>query len=482
MRIFELLNCLLMLPLIVAMVMGGRTAHRGLRVYCVLLLAVAVAHLIREGVHWQMLPAYLAEWILLVWAFAGGETSPAAVRWTGVACLVMLMVSGVLSFLLPMFRLPKPTGQYAVGTRLLYMTDPSRKDEFGLSTNGQRELMVQAWYPAQPGNEPLAVYRRRQETTRLSSYQAVLRTHSKMDAAVQASGAPYPVLLFNPAWTGQRTQSTFLMEELASHGFVVVSIDHTYYSSLVAFPDGHVVDARFAPEIGNFEGSSVEQQDALGLRFVRIEAQDDMFVLDQLQAMNQDSASPFFHRLDMGHVGALGHSIGGAAAAEACQRDPRIQAALNLDGWMFGDVGREGFKKPLMLMYEGDYQEKKMPPFPASGRQAEQQYWQMNRQDIASIDATLQRYGGYRIFIDGASHWNFSDRALYSPLRSWTQAGRISPRLGHEIVNRYAVAFFSHFLKNTEEPILDRTQSEYPEVIFERWKPNSEDRNVAAAR
>jgi dienelactone hydrolase len=473
MRTFELVNCLLLAVFATGVLLGGRPAQWGMRILCAVLVATLLVHVIDEGAHWQMAPAYLAEAVLLAWFFMAGRLPAASSRWLSAGCLLLIIATAVLSSLLPMFRLPKPTGQYAVGTRLLYMVDPSREDEFGFSPSGHRELMVQVWYPAQLSqSDRLAVYRRRSEATRVSSYQSVLKTHSFLDAEVLRAGAPFPLLIFNPAWTGQRTQNTFLMEELASHGFVVASIDHTYYSGAVAFPDGREMDSRHAPEMGSFAQNTVDEEETMGAKFVRILAKDDSFVLDQLQAMNQDAASPFFQRLDMARVGALGHSIGGAAAAQAALDDPRIKAALNLDGWMFGDVAEQGLSKPLMLMYEGTYDEKQMPPFPASGSEGNKRFWQMNRRDIDSIDASLRRYGGYRLFLRGASHWNFTDRALYSPLRRWTEAGTIKPHLAHSIIDRYTLAFFSHVLKGTPEPILDGPSGVSPEATLETWVPH----------
>ena len=479
MRFFELLICLFIFILVAWMLLGARPARRGIRMLVILLFATLIVHLNAEGARWQMVPAYLAASIGLVWVLAGRPMAVGSIRWIVAGCLLLLVGTGVLSFMLPMFQLPRPTGEYAVGTRILYMVDASRKDEYGLAPTGHRELMVQAWYPAQPAGERLAAYRRREETSWFSSYQSLLRTHSFLDAAVRPAGAPYPVLIFNPAWTSQRTQSTFLMEELASHGFVVVSIDHTYYSGVVAFPDGRVIDARFAPRLEDFDHLTVDQVDALGDKYAQILAKDDSFVLDQLQALNQDSAGPFFGRLNMARVGVLGHSIGGAAAAEACFQDPRIQAALSLDGWIFGSVARNGLAKPFMLIYEGLYEEKWTPPFPASGTPFEQRSWQMDRMDTARMDATLHRYGGYRLFIEGASHWNFTDRPLYTPIRSWGYAGTIAPQLAHQIINRYAVAFFSHYLKGTPEPIIEKLPDEYPETTFEIWKSDLVNKAVA---
>ena len=261
-----------------------------------------------------------------------------------------------------------------------------------------------------------------------------------------------------------------------------LSASTTYYSGVVAFPDGRVIDARFAPRLEDFDHLTVDQVDALGDKYAQILAKDDSFVLDQLQALNQDSASPFFGRLNMAHVGVLGHSIGGAAAAEACFQDPRIQAALSLDGWIFGSVARNGLAKPFMLIYEGLYEEKLTPPFPASGTPFEQRSWQMDRLDTARMDATLHRYGGYRLFIDGASHWNFTETGTISRfVGGQGDVGRRNcpPQLAHQIINRYAVAFFSHYLKGTPEPIIEKLPDEYPETTFEIWKPDLVNKAVA---
>jgi dienelactone hydrolase len=477
MRFLEVVSCLLMLPSIFVMFLGARTAQREARVICILLIVVLVAHLIREGMHWQMWPAYLAAAMVIFYTVIGGRIPSIAIRWMGLGCFLLIILSSVFSYLLPMFQLPKPTGKYVVGTRILHMVDASRLDEHGVFPSSKRELMMQVWYPAEPENSRWAifsgraVYRRREETTFRSSYQAVLRTHSWLDAPLASDSVTYPVLLFNPAWMGQRTQSMFLMEELASHGFVVVSIDHTYDSGLVAFPNGVTTDSRFAPEIGNFEHATADEQRALGDKYVRIEAMDDIFVLDQLQAMNQDASSIWYRRLDMHRVGTLGHSIGGAAALQACFMDPRIYAALNMDGWTFGDVALQGLSKPHMLMYEGKDQIEATRPVPGSDTPAQQRYWQFDEQDRANIEADLHQHGGIRLYIEGASHWNFTDRALYSPLHRWTAAGPIIPQRAHSIASAYTVAFFSHALNGNAEPLLDTRPGPFGEVQIENREP-----------
>jgi hypothetical protein len=260
------------------------------------------------------------------------------------------------------------------------------------------------------------------------------------------------------------------MQELASHGFIIASMDHTFYSGKVSFPDGRVIDSKGAPDLGNLKNTTVEEEFALGTRYTEIEARDDIFVLDQLQLMDRDKTSFLHGTIDLTRVGAFGHSLGGAAAAEACYLDPRIKAALNMDGWMFGQVLAHGLSKPLMLIYEKGVEVQpssaelaKMPKFV-------QRYWKTNAEDDAAIEAGLQRFGGYRLYIDGTSHWNFSDRALYSPLRTWTGAGPIQPLRAYEIISRYALAFFSNTLNDTQQSLLAGTTRLFPEVQFESWK------------
>lgn len=482
MRLLETLLCCLMLPALAVVLFAGGFARDDAYIILALLAAVLAAHVLWEGIRWQLAPLYLAALFLLA-LIALSEWLPHTLSfWLAAACLVLVAVSIVLSILLPMFKLPAPSGAYPVGTRLLYTVDPGRDSHGGTSLRGKRELrevrelrelMVQLWYPAEPLENRRAGYRRLRETTPKSSHHAVLSTHSFWNAPIRVRNSPYPVLLFSPAWTGQRTQSTFLMQELASHGFVVASIDHTCYSGRVAFPDGRVLDGRSAPELGMFTGTSVADQVELISKHVLIEAQDQIFVLDQLAELNSDAASPWFAQLDLTRVGSFGHSIGGAAASQACYLDPRIKAALNLDGWIAADVLKSGLAKPWMVMYGRGSESQPSPEELRAASPAIQRYWEMNQQNYAAVQQSLKRFGGYRLYINGASHWNFTDRALYSPRRSWTGAGQIAPRRALQIISQYSRAFFSQVLKETNEPLLRQSTSAFPELDFEVWGKSS---------
>jgi pimeloyl-ACP methyl ester carboxylesterase len=460
MRPFELvIVSLLMVSAIWGLVNGIR--GRSILLLLGFTLLAGFLHFRIEGAHWQMVPAYLGGAIFL--ALAVARKAPAPLMIAGVWAMLMLDLATVcFSAILPMFRLPQPTGQDIIGTRVIHLTDERRVDEHDGSR--KRELMIQIWYPAAPSRNAYAPYRRREETTLLSSYQSVLPTHSRWNAPVLTNGI-FPVLLFNPAWNGRRTQNTYLVEDLASHGYVVVGIDHPYNSEPVALPDGRVIHAVPAPDM-DFTKNSLETIRIAAAKELAKQAADTIFVLNQLQSMNVDSESPFYRHLDTNNVGAFGHSFGGAVAAQVCHDDPRIRAALDLDGSLWGDVQQTGLSKPFMMI-TGDA----AAPVPPEDRARLGNYQRVNAELDDSDNAMFRKFGGYRIFLHGSSHFSFTDKALFSPFKSFSDAGKLRPRRQFLIVRQYTLAFFEHTLRGKSSPLINDERGQFSEVAFQFVTP-----------
>ena len=68
-----------------------------------------------------------------------------------------------------------------------------------------------------------------------------MKLHATADAAPLTRRGGWPVVLFSPGFGVERELYAGLVEDLASHGYVVVAIDHPHDASIVEFPDGHVV-------------------------------------------------------------------------------------------------------------------------------------------------------------------------------------------------------------------------------------------------
>jgi predicted dienelactone hydrolase len=213
---------------------------------------------------------------------------------------------------------PDGPGRYAVGLSTVQMVDPARAD---------RTLTVDIWYPADRRTEaPVAsldlIF------TRLA-LPGVL-------AGPQAARGSFPLVVFSHGNGGVRFQSSFLMETLASHGFVVAAPDHagnTALDAIAGTSDPIAVAATNRPR-------------------------DVSFVIDQMLVRERDPANTLHHRIDERDIGVVGHSFGGFTALATAggfvdyQRDPRVEAIVPIAPATFGftDEQLASIDVPTLLM------------------------------------------------------------------------------------------------------------------------------------
>ncbi|MGH9595515.1 MAG: alpha/beta hydrolase family protein [Edaphobacter sp.] len=369
-----------------------------------------------------------------------------------------------------MFTLPKPTGPYPVGTRIIYLRDTSRTEDQGPRPGTPRELMVQIWYPADPSNNHLAAYQTRSETTFATSYRSVLTTNSRLDAPIATQGGAFFVLLFNHGWGGRRTQDTFLTEDLASHGYVVAAIDHTYNAGRVAMPDHRIIDDAFGFDPINPEVRTAAQIKNVWNKELNRWVADESFVLTALQNDNLDKASPWYGRLVTNRAGAVGHSFGGAASVQICSTDSRIRAGLNMDGWTFGDISHRETNDSLMFIYEAANTPR--PQDRNSEDSATRIGADLDANNMEEVDSSLKQDGGYKLLVDRTSHMDFTDHPLVFPWREWKDHGHISPARIQTIVRAYVLAFFDKTLRGETPALLQNGDaSPFHEVHIEQFTP-----------
>jgi pimeloyl-ACP methyl ester carboxylesterase len=363
--------------------------------------------------------------------------------------------------------LPAPTGPYAVGTTVRHLIDEARDS---------RELMIQIWYPAEevegatfqtfmpPETIPaLAQLRGVPEEMITAIVQAP--TPAMIDVPVSEAQSTYPVILFSPGYTETRFSNTSQMLDLASHGYIVVGIDHTDYATAVVFPDGRV--KTLSPEVLTPEAVPTGL-----LTFIA----DQRFVLDQLEMLSAGDAL-LANRLDLEHLGAFGHSSGGAVAALTCSQDERCDAAINMDGRMDLAV-YEGIvmNVPFMLLTQD---------FPLAIQNVSEEMLAaagMTREDYEAIVATFVEAfdrvftaatrDTYRLRVEGSMHESFADQGLFLPIHG----AEIEQVRMLEVIRAYTLAFFDTYLRDQPSPLLDGPSPEYPEV---RWISTPESSNEA---
>ncbi|MEJ2009431.1 MAG: hypothetical protein P8Z30_14965 [Acidobacteriota bacterium] len=221
--------------------------------------------------------------------------------------------------------LPKPSGAYSVGRALFDWKDPDRLDPYSSAIGNHRELMVWMWYPAtSTARSKTAEYVPSAWAAKLPwrpvTIPGRIRVHALAGAPVAASQKPYPVLIFSSGIGNLPSDYTSLIEDIASHGYVVLGITNTYSAPVVRFPDGRVANRLAA---ASFPRGTEEAIQLAGNRMVKVWAADIHFAVDRLAQMNSNPRSRFYGHFDLGRVGMFGHSFGGAASAEACSMDSR---------------------------------------------------------------------------------------------------------------------------------------------------------------
>jgi len=372
-----------------------------------MLLAACAFQLWREGFYWQFLPVYslLAGLLALGWRRgrpAPSPLPPRALAWLGRGGVAGLALAALLAWSFPPVpELPAPHGPYAVGTQVFRWVDSERAEDATADPDDRRSVVVQAWYPAAAGEGAAGPSRYIDGLERLPDFVSLIPglvmrrydridTHARLDAPVAAQRERWPVVLFSPGYGASRAFYSGLLADLASRGFVVLALDHSYEAPVVELADG-----RLATPVVRFLPDDPDRLRYMGARQA-VRAADLRFVAGRVGEPGAFGPR-LSQRLDPRRIAAIGHSFGGASAVEAAMEDARIRAAANIDGTLYGHAATGALPVPFLLL-ESDHRE--------------------TRHSRHYLDGNLAlvrhaRAGGYRYQIAEANHYGFTDVPLY---------------------------------------------------------------------
>lgn len=364
---------------------------------------------------------------------AGTVRRPGSPSWRRLFAVVVLLVVALglstLGSTLVHLRIPSPTGAYGVGRTTTLLVDATRPASVTVDVSGTRQVRLVAWYPATAGTGRPGAYVPDLDTIaaglaasgELSSLQVAglglvgdpAHDDADLDVGVDRDGLP--TILLSP---GNATNVEFyaaLAEDLASHGFVVIGIDHPYQvaavdlgSSVAIFPGDPPID-----QAQKVIPAKIDERVA-----------DIGFVLDRLES-DAGGLAPLVGHLDLSRIGLLGHSNGGIAAAEACA-DPRVDACANIDGQLAGgpfsaNANPMAPAKPFMfLTKETEIHPKLAELFEAGGPDT------------------------FRVVIPSATHQAFSDGPTFEPrlLPTANTADAVMT-----VARGFTLAFFDHEMR-----------------------------------
>jgi len=438
-----------------------------------------VLHWIFECLRWQMVFSYLVFFLSSLFILKSSISS-LFIRLLGFTTGLLLIITSLFySATMPIKHLPVPSGAYRVGTTHFILTDTSRPELLSSNTDDFRSLFVEVWYPAKavetsdrPSPNPLWQELYRGDTDQVSTFFSYLKsvnTNSYPDVSPSVEDAPFPLILFNHGLQMFTSQNTILMEHLASHGYVVVSIGHPYESLRVNLDNEQVVLPEFISSLDKFREAmhwiEVNSAPVLAARdaILKLDSpqdrskimldvinqsgmndvvsrweMDNRFVLDQL--LNSAKQLHLFQNvMDTTRIGVMGMSIGGATATELSKADHRIKAGINIDGLQYGSKNHLGLTIPFMMIYSME------------GANSNEFLRLSSKNDFHEYT-----------FLN-TKHADFSDMIYIWPvLRIYGQSGQIPSERMLYLTNAVVLNFWDHYFKNHPLKTFDR--GDYPEL------------------
>ena len=362
--------------------------------------------------------------------------------WKVVLSIGLFLLTALIQSIYSQLELPEPTGSYAVGRTLFRWVDTSRPEVLTDDPNDFREVMASVWYPAESGTGIKAEYFPGLSTVSNALAQSgevelwevlglqFARSENLLDARPLGGQAPYPVVILSP---GNGTNIEFysgLASETASHGYIVVGLNHPNDVAAVELSNGQV--APYDKDQWLLDASAHQTYTT---ERIKVRTADALFALEQLYSINSDVNSLFAGLLDLDSVAVAGHSLGGITASDACKADTRFKACLNFDGIQSGG--------PFSM------EETAIPPaqpFLFLTKEA-----QLHPKLLQSFESTSESYW---VVVHGASHESFTDGPLLQPslLPFPNQADQFM-----NLIRKYSLAFLDQALKGQPSSLLSQT-------------------------
>jgi predicted dienelactone hydrolase len=344
--------------------------------------------------------------------------------------------------------LPKPTGPHPVGTTSLYLTDTARPDPWVPEANA-RELMVSLWYPARSKGTRPARYMSPTESKLLledagitsvpSDTLSKTRTNAYTDTRPDGQPRSLSLIVLSPGFTKPRSTLTGLAEDLASNGYAVAAVEHTYESVATTFPDGRVTTCVAC--------QSPDRTETFWKKVNDVRAADVSFVIGQLTRPHPKWTGAAL--IDPSRIAMAGHSAGGASTLTAMVADRRIRAGIDLDGLTYDDIPTGGLARPLLFLGR---QNNFTPGMPSANT------WKRDWSHLTGWKRWL--------VVSGAVHASFTDISLLAEQAGIDIGADLPAARSMEITRRYTRAFFDLHLRNRPQPVLTGPSPRYPEVTF----------------
>ncbi|HHW30058.1 MAG TPA: hypothetical protein GXX20_00030 [Clostridiaceae bacterium] len=207
--------------------------------------------------------------------------------------------------LFPNLKNIQTTGEYSYTSCVLELSDTSRIEDFK-SDGSLRKLSVLVYYP----NEDVI------------------------------ANNTCPLIIFSHGGISTKTSNLSLYKELASHGYVVASIDHTYHALITEIDGVKIyIDSGYMRELNEEDShSDLENSYACFQKWMKLRTGDINFVIDTFIEKSVNESNSFYSLIDADRIGVAGHSLGGSAALGVARQRNDIKAVIALESPYMCDI------------------------------------------------------------------------------------------------------------------------------------------------
>lgn len=333
-----------------------------------------------------------------------------------IGMIALFFVAALPAILFPQnSKVIETTGEYLVVTNTFTYEDTSRIESYS-DTGENRSLNVEFWYP-------------------------------------DDVGGTYPLIVFSHGGLGVKASNESLYNELASHGYVVVSIDHTYQCFFTSDDNGDttLINMDYMQELSNEDPlSDIKQSYALYQKWMKIRMDDINFVMDHIiSEAGKDNSELLYSLVDTTKIGVMGHSLGGSAALGIGRVRDDVDAVIALESPYMWDI--EGVEDGDFVFTDKIYPVPVLNVYSDSAWSilGDRPQYAENFKMLSDNDDTT-----FNVYISGVGHLALTDFALTSPfLTGFLDGKKQTTEAVHclKIINKISLEFFNSYLKGEGE-------------------------------
>lgn len=300
-------------------------------------------------------------------------------------------------------------------------------------------LPVDIWYPAQAPGDGMG----RSILQWIAAVGHPTSPPFTRNGKLSEARAKYPLIIYFPSWFSVRQQSTFTPANLASHGFIVATVDDIVHAPRLPGREGTAQ----ASEIPGDSMESFEAYRPVAALRAELAAKSGSAIIDAFQ-----NIPVFGQRVDMAKVGAVGFSFGGATAAQMSSDDRRIKAVVNFDGSLYGRPERGNVEVPYMMFYSGW-------TYPTCEELLHSDF-ATRINSVLTVESVAHQIrqatlpNNWTFTVKGTVHDDFADKLAKPPWKAAFDKTAINRAKTWSEINRYVVAFFNRFLLGENQPLL----------------------------